>query len=1061
MALPGVLLLFLTPLDALAADFTARLDLLPVEAAAIGAPAFTRTRAAHAAPFSDLQTFETNGRSFALLLSAPTGRVETLELFTNGTTSRGVLEIGNAGWRAAQLWRRSGATRVHFYAPRTGATLRYEISDSGLFVASSREEDQFPELVDKDVVSPYTRGADRRAFTLDSLNGDVAIHGVGPQSIEATASYSQGWSDVDHVEVGGATYRLLYKEVGHPYRPTSENSQAGRLTIIEVGADGLGVGTALDTNLGAGWSQVGFTQAGGNLAVYAYNRRNGEYRLFRFTGTAPSSAYTVVGGFIASDYDRLRAARIGGQDFLLGARFDEDVATKLVLDGEQAAKLAACVDEKLEQHVMGYQLAVIQNGRYLINRARGNKQYSPSPVALERNDRIDHGSVGKIFTAASAMKAADDGVIDLDGSLSGQVDPGAIYFTPWVVARTPRDLIAQTSGWDRNNGQPYVCEPVGETLTTNCQGMLTHAPETTCTGPNDIPNRTFDCPAGYYNANFGLLRKMLENNYQVSTTPEFFELTRQLWLDDVLPDGPSCRQQSTVKRFRYCHAGVPCLETKDHLFEQVEPGGSDDPNYWSKSCGAGGWRASARDVAQFVEQLRSEQILSPQSTEALFAVDWRDGAGNLTGHGWEAPYRARSGGALVVGKDGGTGLEKAYATTFEGHVSVSIVHNTGREAPNPESALLDAYKYAVGDTSSCSGKGVGAQVFSGSGGGAAEASPVFLPDRSAFVVALRNSSGNLQVKVYSHLTDGTLIERSQYIGGAASQISVAPVSGGQFMVGFENGQGNLELQLFSASSDLRSLTKQDEYTAGAVRSVKLVQLARAGAEVAVVAKTGSGHLAVIVFDRSGSTIVRRASYESSGTIQGADGAAEVGGGQIVVAARTEQGAARVIAFEVDSTGTILTRRVRSRDADEGAGRQVRITFVETSQGPRYVTAMANDDDKLELRAWNVSASGQQVQLQGTKRAGAVTAVGRVVSARDDVAFVGVLDGNGKVAVLPFALENGGTSMTQDGSWGASDEADVAGIDLAARPPYIYGSVMQVYLQDGNYKFLTWRYRPAE
>ena len=65
-------------------------------------------------------------------------------------------------------------------------------------------------------------------------------------------------------------------------------------------------------------------------------------------------------------------------------------------------------------------------------------------------------------------------------------------------------------------------------------------------------------------------------------------------------------------------------------------------------------------------------------------------------------------------------------------------------------------------------------------------------------------------------------------------------------------------------------------------------------------------------------------------------------------------------------------------------------------------------------------------------------------------------------VLPFVLANGGTSMTQDGSWGeASDETNFAGIDLAARPPYLYGSVMQVYLQDGNYNFLTWRYRPAE
>lgn len=1006
------------------------------------------------APFNVVEPFTIGTRGFIFLLSSETGLGMTAEIDAQGDlTERSQISFGSDGWRAAQVWRSGGRTRVHVYNPRDGRTRRYEISDDGELLPNTLGDAQFDALENKHIVSGYTRGGQRRAFALDPFSGNVAIHAVGPQSIPTTAHFNLGWSDIDHLEIAGTTYRLLYKEVGSPFSEPADNPGAGRLVIVEVGADGLTSSTALDTDIGAGWSSVGLTRIGDRLAVYFYDRRSGNLVVRRYTGSTPTGITMTSQRNIRANFDRVVPVERDGQTFLVGVRFYPAMPAVEKMDGEPAAKFAACIEKKIGDRVPGYQLALLQNGTFLLDQARGYRKLSPSPVALRRDDRLNVGSVGKMITAVTAMRAHDFGAIDLDAPIASQFQ-APYTLAPWVSSRTPRDLIAQTSGWDRDDVSGIKCIGDDATLIVDCSIPFTSSPPTTCASSNDLVNRQFACDYGYFNANFGMLRQIIQQPYfNIVTTPGYEALTKNLWLEAVLPDGPSCQPDPAVKRFKYCQAGSTCVSSASVPYEQSEP----DP--WNLSCAAGGWTIAAHDLARMVEQLFAEQVLSPQSTEELFASNWTDQGGLATGLGWEAPYLAHATNIASLGKNGSTGFEKAYVSTLNNFTSVALNLNASHSALRPTTLVQDAYRYAIGETSECRAADMTIELHSRTRSAASEVVTTYLADRYSYIVASRDPQGDLLLETYTQGADGSLVLAAEYHGESVRNLSVAQLSGGDFMVGFKNASGNLRIQLFTVGSNQTSLTKLNQYTGEAIRSVKLVHLDSFGAEVAAVMKTGAGKLKVAMFDRTSTQILRKAEYESNGQILGVDAASDPSSHRIVAAVRTTAGKQRLVVFDTDYSGSTLTRVSRSRDADERPGRQCRITFVPTDTGGMYVTSTLDSTGSLDVDAWSVSSSGQ-VTRRGWYPIFDVAESGvGLASGKANHAFVPFVSDSGRAKLFAFEVSDEGSLVLQTTL--EPDVDDVTEVHAATRPVSGRQSILQAYLRGGDVRLTHWAYLDYE
>lgn len=68
---------------------------------------------------------------------------------------------------------------------------------------------------DKNLFSLYYFNGDYYMFGLDTWTGNAVAYTFYGQKV-GEDNWTRGWTSVDHLAVGGITYRLLYKAAGDP-----------------------------------------------------------------------------------------------------------------------------------------------------------------------------------------------------------------------------------------------------------------------------------------------------------------------------------------------------------------------------------------------------------------------------------------------------------------------------------------------------------------------------------------------------------------------------------------------------------------------------------------------------------------------------------------------------------------------------------------------------------------------------------------------------------------------------------------------------------------------------
>lgn len=936
-----------------------------------GIPQTTETSfEAYAAPnvsYSMACIYTVGEQDYLLLIGGATGRARVIELDERGNLAAEPMQkinLGARGWRSAEVVHTPGATYLFLFYPRDGTYRRYEISADGTIDPDSVQDDLNLDLEGKTHFAAYVDEGEPRAFAIESATGEAVVQRLAaPYGTVAEGSHTPGWSSIDHLFTGGAHYRLLYKEVGHPYFPSTENGdEAGRLTVIELDADGLGQGTLFDHSIAPGFSVVRFYEIDDDVwGILAYEPE-GQTRVSSLFGSGSRYDDNVKNLTMPAGFDEVLTYRRKGTTYMVGVKFDGSVNRSDKLTGERAARLAQCVHNNLRGRTVGYQLAVNQLGREILNRPWGYHQLEPSPVPLTRDSRLNMGSVGKMMTTITALRLADHGDIDLDASVGSQVDPWKYppgVLDPWIDQRTPLDLMAQTTGHTREDTPG--CIEVGDSLEVDCVPFANHEPNNKdlCDPGQSANLPFFACPYSYVNAHFGMLRQVIEGATGEITTPDIDNLTRDRWLDDVVLQGPSCRADPTEKYFGLCKAGESCIEYDGQTWIQGDPDRFDG---WSRSCGAGGWQGSAQDMVRILEGVRANKVLSDKNTKLLLGTDHIDVLGNRVGIGWEPPYSAGNSGERVLGKNGAAGDPgtKSYLTYLPGDAQAALFINSAGGGISPQDVLFRAYWNALwNDSFPCTPMlsfrsrdeevaGTGSEV------------DIVDVDSDDYVLGHLDLGGNLRLTSWRNdqAAGNELVLEDTLDVGQSGIFRLMYLSPSQLVVARTDGNGDLRVGLYLYQ--FSGLYLLDEVTAGGVEDLAIVPLGWPEADFATVLKNSDSKLQIIVWDRGGSAadeLELKREWVGDETILEVAAIDAREDGRIVAAVRNPDHKVVPTVFDISEDGTV-TLAGSAAAADVKNGKQVRITRVTNEEGDLYVTAMRGvSGNALKLDAWQVDAGG--------------------------------------------------------------------------------------------------------
>ena len=992
--------------------------------------------------YSIARTYAVGDQDYLLLIGGATGRARVIELDAAGNVVADPIQklnLGAGGWRSAEIVHFDDSTFLFLFDPRDGAYRRYEITDDGLIDPDSVQDDEaFASLQGKAHLDSYVEGGEPRLFAIESATGKAVLHRlVSPHGTVVEAGYSPGWSSIDHLRTGGTQYRLLYKEVGHTYLPVADNGvEAGRLAVLELDADGLERRTLLDQGIEPGYTIVRFYEFDDDQWKILAYQPDGVVRVGPPLGTTGRAVMVTL----RAGFDELLTYRRSGSTFVVGVELNINVDPGDKLTGERAARLAQCVHDNLRGRTVGYQLAVNQLGREVLNRSWGYHQLVPSTVPLERDSRLNMGSVGKMMTTITALQLADDGDIDLNESVGSQVDPvkyppGAL--DPWIDLRTPLDLMAQTTGHVRGDGPDCVEE--GDDLTVQCIGFANHEPllGDLCDPGQSADLPFFACPYSYVNAHFGMLRQVIEGQTGKTTTPEIDQLTRNRWLDDVFLEGPSCRADSTEKYFGLCKAGDSCFEYDNQSWIQGDP---DRVDGWSRSCGAGGWQGSAQDMARILEAVRARKVLSSKKTNLLLDKNHVDVLGGSVGIGWEAPYRAGNSNQRVLGKNGAAGRPgtRSFLTYLAGDTQAALFLNSSGAGISPELLLPRAYGHALWPDSGLCTPILSFRSRSEAIAGVGTEVDIVDIDTDSYVSAHLDLGGSLILKSWynEQSAQNELQYQDIHDVGLTGIFRLMRLSPSQFVVARTDANGDLRVGLYLVS--FGNILLLDEDFGGEVEDIAVVPLGRPEADFATVLKNSDSELEIIVWDRTGPAadeLDRIGEWTGAETIREVAAVDAREDGRFVVAIRNDGHKLEPTVFDVDAAG-VVELKGSATEADQMKAKDVRITRITNEEGDLYVTAVRGlSGNGLKLATWQVAANGDVTRLL-TLNLGPIGRLGTDLRSGkslgpyvDPYVLVPYIDGAGNAVLQALSLPNN-QSILIDGTATVGDASAIATLSRA-------------------------------
>lgn len=1007
------------------------------------------------------------------MLNGNTGQARTYQLGADGTLGpvawfNGLLDnpIPELRCTGAEIARIGNVTYLVTHDSFTGKIRRFALNEDGSPQFGSMSLVTLNDWKDKNLFSLYYFNGNYYRLGYDTWTGAVVTQSFfgGPV---ATSTWTRGWTSVDHLALGGVTYRALYKAAGDPYKQPGESSdQLGRLIIQKLAANSVEGQNIYDQPVGDNYSAVRFVpvpngQGGWKYMLFRYKRATGEYVAAEFDpqqGLGQITASNQVKDDQAQTppYVDVEPYSINGQTYL--AFINDDNAKPFNYD--QAEQMGRTIHDELINETVGYQFMLAQSGRVLYSRAWGKSQLGDTPAAginMTARTPLNWGSAGKMITAMTVLKLADNGAVKLDEPIIGQVDPTqyeASELNPWVQQRPVRNLLAHTSGVSSDG-----CQPTDD-YKMDCKGFFATAPDLNCT--NDGTN----CARNYNNSNFSAARVVIEHATGARTSEGIEQQTHELWATNVGLKGMTCRFPDDVDYFGPCNGASGCLEFAGRSWLR---GHAD--TQWSQYCGSGGWSASSRDAIEFLTAIRYRKVLSKELSDLLLDTESQDvsGAAGSTALSWEPPWDAMPGDGVdrQLGKNGAWGNSwgfRAYITRLPNNCDAVILVNTALDQ-HPESLLKGAYQYAAGLKTtpplyydfSVNGSGNGGQISR-----VAVNTVKSGADENHHVVAVRDVSSWLRLRAY-RVTPGTgvvalaseKVAKTPDNSGFLSATSLALTDGADFATASLNDQS--QLNIIGWKFNGAQLTQHGQALGPVGSEVAATKAAGTGATGRIVTaiRNAGGKLQLHAweFNNSKNTLTQTDSYEaelaSGVTIKTLRPATDSSRSARVVTAVYSNGKLQIDVWEVDKYGKLLRRGQASygKVNPVSSPTQTRIVLDTLGDGASdffdgsgFMTAFINAESKLDIATWRDGPD--TITLQDEAKAGEI----RDLALAATTTTVRLPDSD-LLKLIKWEVSNDGT-VKRGGDYVAADEI--------AKVAATGNVVTALRLKTGELRFVNWR-----
>lgn len=661
-------------------------------------------------------------------LNGNTGAVATFEHSASGQAF--VRPLSNSGAEAAlrcssaAITRIGGATKLITHDSFTGRIRAFTLDDNGVPDLASMISQPVAEMKDKNLFSLYEVQVSPSATALhiiglDTWTGETATYQVAmpaPDTLDlvkiASATWTRGWTSIDHLRMGDKTYRLLYKAAGDPYKQEGESGDEARRLLIEmVAADGH-TQTIEDIQLGSDGgdiSSIRFIQAPAlgaapRHSILLYKRTTAEYAIYDFSPNSGLAAKLDAGvlrkgltadilAFKADKHIDVEPYSADGSTYLVFVNSDN--ATPLGY--EQAERMGRIIHEGISNSTVGYQFMLAQSGRIFFSRAYGKTKIDPSSseeVDMTTRTQLDIGSVSKLITAMTVLKLVENPKkwkLSLDDKIVDRVAKGQVGAKSWANYTPIRDLFLHTTGISEN-----VAIYNAKDLTVDCQKFFDTEPDLDlhCVSPPYTYGN--NCQRSYNNSNIAAARKVIEFVTGAKNSKDIVNLTRELWSQSIDLGSMTCAVNSDAYYYGPCNGAANCINYAGKSWRWMR--GVDDAA-WSPSCSASGWYASTRELLEFLTAIRYDKTLKDSSLVKTFlSTSLIDSGADPTAFSWDPPWSA--GGESLLNKAGYMPWDgvasRSYVTRLPHNGDAVLLVNTENASHLP-SLLEGAYEAGVLD----------------------------------------------------------------------------------------------------------------------------------------------------------------------------------------------------------------------------------------------------------------------------------------------------------------------------------------------------------------------------
>ena len=221
------------------------------------------------------------------------------------------------------------------------------------------------------------------------------------------------------------------------------------------------------------------------------------------------------------------------------------------------------------------------------------------------------------------------------------------------------------------------------------------------------------------------------------------------------------------------------------------------------------------------------------------------------------------------------------------------------------------------------------------------------------------------------------------------------------VVAFRDGSGNLSTVAYSPDADGELLLGTED-GAGSVSDVAVAKIGASSRHVVVAVRNGSGRMQLIPYYVSNSRQLYRGQSRTSGVSSDVDITRAPNHTGVVTARVNGSNRVTVTDVSVTRSGTMLSQSIRGSDSTNASAKAVAIDRVTAGRGLQQtsgafqgaITAERRSDDRLAVRSWAVTASGQVTRTD----AELLSYQGAAVDVEDvDVSVVG--SGGREIAVV--------------------------------------------------------------